>query len=178
MRKFSAGFTLLEILVVLLIIGLIASVVVVSISGSNYKTELRSATYKISRQIELARNESTFRNELWGIEIKRNTMRFLKFDPVTETWNSQTKRAYISHQLSENFELKLETKDVQQSSQSNELEDSTPNLIIEPSGEITPFEITIEYIPQNLAWYVYSDGLEKAEITTEKRSEYEELFAQ
>ena len=174
MRKFSAGFTLLEILVVLLIIGLIASVVVVSISGSNYKTELRSATYKISRQIELARNESTFRNELWGIEIKRNTMRFLKFDPVTETW----KRAYISHQLSENFELKLETKDVQQSSQSNELEDSTPNLIIEPSGEITPFEITIEYIPQNLAWYVYSDGLEKAEITTEKRSEYEELFAQ
>lgn len=178
MRKFSAGFTLLEILVVLLIVGLIASVVVVSISGSNYKTELRSATYKISRQIELARNESTFRNELWGIEIKRNTMRFLKFDPVTETWNSQTKRAYISHQLSENFELKIETKDVTQSSQSDELEDSIPNLIIEPSGEITPFEITIEYIPQNLAWYVYSDGLEKAEITTEKRSEYEELFAQ
>ncbi len=178
MRKSSTGFTLLEILVILLIVGLIASVVVVSISGSNYKTELRSATYKISRQIELARNESTFRNELWGIEIKRNTMRFLKFDPVTETWNSQTKRAYISHQLSENFELKLETKDVQQSSQSDELEDSTPNLIIEPSGEITPFEITIEYIPQNLAWYVYSDGLEKAEITTEKRSEYEELFAQ
>lgn len=178
MRKSSAGFTLLEILVVLLIVGLIASVVVVSISGSNYKTELRTATYQISRQIELARNESTFRNELWGVEIKRNTMRFLKFDPVAETWNSLTKRAYIAKRLSENVELQLNTKDVAQSFQSDELEDSTPNLIIEPSGEITPFEITIEYVPQNLAWYIYSDGLEKAEITTEKRSEYEELFAQ
>ena len=173
------GFTLLEILVVLLIIGLIASVVVINISGSGYKTELRSAAHTISNQIELARNESTFRNELWGISIKRDKVRFLKFDPGTDKWNSVTRLSYRRVELDENYEIRLDTQERDLQPEPVELEETVPDLVIEPTGEVTPFEISIEYVPERLAWYIYSDGLAQSEVTTESHfDEYKRMSAQ
>ena len=73
-RSYSRGFTLVEILVVVLIIGLGIAIVSFSIGG-NQPLRLRNEARQFAGQLEMAANASTLGGEIWGVQIYRDTDR-------------------------------------------------------------------------------------------------------
>jgi len=59
----NAGFTLLELIIVLLLIGLITALVVVSLSSSLPSTKFRSEVRKLGSLLRYARNRAQFLNQ-------------------------------------------------------------------------------------------------------------------
>lgn len=165
MKDRIRGFTLLEVLVVLLIIGLIASIVVLNVFGSNHKTELRSEAFQISRSIEFARRQATIRNEIWGVRIQTHQYEFVKFDFESQSWDSAATVQQRASQLPQEYSLSIEAADdAEVMLAGDKLFEEVPEILIEPSGEITPFEIYLDYEAGTLGWYVRSDGFNAVEL--------------
>ena len=158
-RRIS-GFTLLELLAVLAIIGLIATVVVVSVVGSDHKSIARNEADRLARTVELARREATLRNELWGVMVERNSYQFVSYSFETEEWVPIERRPYMGLTLKENFYLRCTTPENAASEQTAEQE-ALPNIVIEPTGEITPFLMDVYHDASLVTSSIETDGIKQ-----------------
>ncbi len=80
------GFSLIEILVVLAIIGILAGVVQFSFTGSDSQQRLASAAEHVASQVELARAEAMQSHHEFGIRVKKGGVQFLEFDAELGRW--------------------------------------------------------------------------------------------
>lgn len=141
------GFTLLEILVVMVIIGIATTVIVFSVGGfylSNKRADV--VTHEMATLIELARNQAIFSLNTLGLEINSNSYSFVQLDDNKDrglTWQPLSKRdsfwsertipsnIIVQVQSKNNFTTLIPTNSV------------SPQIMIFPNGEITPFTITV-----------------------------------
>ncbi len=163
------GFTLIEILVVVLIIGVLASVVTLSFTGGNLEQELRGEAERAALRMELARSNALQRNREWGVVVEEGGYRFVELDPYNAAWVEQTERPLQAVIMPANVRLALETEgfelpqltlwDIQDDDE--EERGLEPNLIIFSSGELTPFTLTLQPQWESTPWTVTSDGLSR-----------------
>lgn len=154
------GFTLLELLVVLSIIGILATIVVVSFVGSDHHSIVRNEADRMIRTLELARKESMLRNELWGVLIEDDTYEFVYYDFDQTQWLPLGRKPYVEESLERNLELVFNTPEEVANETSGE-EGEVPEIVIEPTGEITPFQIDIRHIDSLVTTSFETDGLAK-----------------
>lgn len=77
-RKHS-GFTLIEVLVVITIIGILAGVVVLSVNINSDNRALESTANRLHALFYLAQEEAVILNEEYGIEVFNDGYRFLQW---------------------------------------------------------------------------------------------------
>ncbi|MXW53658.1 MAG: type II secretion system protein GspH [Gammaproteobacteria bacterium] len=159
-RRRERGFTLLELLVVLSIIGILATIVVVSFVGSDHHSIVRNEADRMIRTLELARKESMLRNELWGVLLEDDTYEFVYYDFDQSQWLPLDRKPYIESPLEKNLELVFNTPEEVANETSGE-EGEVPGIVIEPTGEITPFQIDIRHIDSLVTSSFETDGLSK-----------------
>jgi len=87
-----SGFTLIEILVVLAIIGVLAAVVQFSFTGANVRQSLAATAEAAAQRIELARSHALQGNREWGLRVEDARYLFLEFDPQTAVWVTQMEK--------------------------------------------------------------------------------------
>ncbi len=75
-------------LVVVVIIGILASTVVLGFVGSDREQNLRTEAERLAALIEMARSEAIQRNEEWGMAITRTAISFL-VRPLKQAWVEQ-----------------------------------------------------------------------------------------
>ena len=92
-RMTSAGFTLLEVLVVLTILAVLTSTVMLSFTGSDSEQALKGAAERLALRIELARQRSLTRNREWGIYVEEADYRFAEFDQAEGVWGGTDRPA-------------------------------------------------------------------------------------
>ena len=78
MHRHQHGFSLLELLIVVTILGVAATVAVPDISTTNITT-LDLAADKIAQAIRYARSESLRTGEIHGVQISQNTQRIVVY---------------------------------------------------------------------------------------------------
>ncbi|WP_396586494.1 type II secretion system minor pseudopilin GspH [Bermanella sp. R86510] len=146
-RRSQSGFTLLELLVVLVIMGLLVSMVTINTNVDRNKNRLEQSALKIKFYLEALAEEAVMNNATLGIEVSDNKLQVYRWTQVIEeqddaqaslnigqTNNDQPKYQWSEHQsryqwpeLDEDMYLSLELD-----GQTVVLETSTKEEDIEP----------------------------------------------
>ncbi len=150
----SRGFSLIEILVVIVIIGIVMSIAILSVTLAGGDSQLREEAQRIVSLVEVARDESLLQGREFGLEFMQNGYRFVEFDPLARQWTEiigdDTLR---QRELPEELELELFIEDRRvvlkndpaRMSPENEdrpgIEQYAPHVLIYSSGDLSPFEI-------------------------------------
>lgn len=151
MRNAARGFTLLEILVVLVIVSIMVSVVTLSV-GSNPVRDLDREARRLMALVDLASQEAILGGRELAVDFSRESYRFASFDHETEEWLSlDDDEHFYLRELPENMELIAYVEEEQNTDPDaavNPLVDEealdSNRIYLLSSGEMTPFEARIK----------------------------------
>ncbi len=168
------GFTLIEILIVVTIIGILAGMATLALGG-NDRRELQQQAQRLQQLFSMAADEAAFNHQNLGFELDDHQYRFLRFDEDNDEWILLTDKPWQEHNLPGFAQLRLQldaeagdllSADANNNQASSFNKKQQPALLILASGEITPF--TLEFSLQNqtetLA-LIHSDGFNLPQLT-------------
>ena len=146
----GAGFTLLEMLVVVVIIGIVLSFSVLSLGGDRRGEELDREARQFTELLRLAAEQTVLSGEEWGVQISPDSYRFLVY--TDKGWVVQEEDPLFRERtLTEGTELDVELEgrevvlganldtDTDDTADKDEADKLKPTLFILSSGEISPF---------------------------------------
>ena len=136
------GFTLLEILVVLVIIGILASMAVLNI-GDRRGDMLKKESLRSTTLIDLARNEAILEAREYGLGLWRGHYQFYELDESTNQWAPLLSDTHLHpRELPETIEplLEIENQEIVLDAKAPD----KPQILILSSGETTAFRLTLE----------------------------------
>lgn len=187
-----AGFTLLEVLLVVTIIGILASVVVLGATDVGRQRTIRAEAERLVLAVELARDEARLRNTVWGLVIDGGAYRFLEYDDVRDAWHDVERRAFGADATENNIEFAVgrfsgssenavepawkpegrggETLPAATGVAAQD-ESRIPDVVIYPGGEMTPFTITVSGGDAYVGWVARSDGIQRTRAIAETEAD-------
>ena len=144
----SAGFTLLELMVVLVLVGIIFSFAMLSLGGDDLGEMMEQETRRLVTLLELASDEAVLRGEELAVLFNDDGYEFLIFNNTA--WQSSEEDGLLkAYALPAGIELSLEVEGdppglAGQDEEDDEEESVTPQVFILSSGEMTPFTATMQ----------------------------------
>jgi general secretion pathway protein H len=148
------GFTLVEVLVLLLIISIVFGLTIARLpipGGADAMTELR----RFERLFSMARNEARLGGKEYGLGPFENTYEFMVYDDEKASW-VEAKRPWHRRVLPGSLTAKIELKNEERGYKTN-LSDFPPVLILS-SGEVTPFQFRVASASGAQELSVFVDG--------------------
>ena len=108
------GFTLIEVMLVLLIMGLAMGAVVLSYSGENGKDLLKKQTQRLQVVFNMASDYAVLNQRQLGLRVEdeNNSYFFMYLDEEQEWQKLELDTTFAEHQLPELFSLKLSLTDL------------------------------------------------------------------
>ena len=169
-RRLSAGFTLLELLVVMVIFTILTGTVVLGFTGADEEQALRGMADRIGARIELARQYALQRNREWGVLVQSDDYRFVELDTQQGRWVDQAYRPFIADGLSPRISCRVKIEGFDRE-QIGVPEEGLPDIIVFSSGAVTPFKWYLEPAWDAPPWIVSSDGLSPSRIDRDGRGD-------
>ena len=181
LRSRDSGFTLLEILVVIVIIGVMVSMVSLSVGVLGADQEVEEETRRFWAVTRQAREEAELQAIDVAIFVGTNDYEFLRFDTRRNEWIPIVEdQLYAQRSLPDGlrFRLWMEGREIvlkpglPDRSQKDENQKFPPQLTVLSSGDVVPFEMHIERDGAPALWRMTSlaDGDLRIE---ERRSDRE-----
>lgn len=173
-RKHNQGFSLLELLVVIVIIAILFTFTTLAIRGTSPEELIQTEAQRLDRLLQLALEEAILKGQEYGLEFKPNSYRFLLY--FENTWQPLDNDDLLrERQLPENMEFELEIEQIEvlvedDSSDTDKKDEEKPDpqVFLLSSGEITPdFSVRL-VMPGVETSYIVSgtiNGEHKAEIS-------------
>ncbi|ANP05374.1 type II secretion system minor pseudopilin GspH [Escherichia coli] len=157
------GFTLLEMMLVILLIGSAASLVLMSYPAAQQKN-MQQQRERLQTQLDFALDTLQQDGVVLGLQIRPQGWEF-KFlqhqksespssvtgshiwqEYVWQPW--QPRRAVMGGKLPDEISLELQLQNLQQWSPASGLE-ATPDILLLPGGEVTPFTLLFRQMESN-----------------------------
>lgn len=138
----SRGFTLIEILVTLVIMGLLAGLAALSVGGSAERAA-RDEAERLRQLLSYASDEATMQGEELGLLLEEGSYRILRLDPESEEWQETSEKPFGEHTLPEGLALELELRDAPRGRSRGlaDPENPVPEVLLLSSGEISAFRM-------------------------------------
>lgn len=172
--KRANGFTLIEIMLVMAIVGLLALGVTLTLSSPGGKTPQETAQ-NLAYRLQYAREYALVRQATMGLHIQEESYQFVSWQPElgeNGRWQGVTERGFEKFDIPWNHAVTVESADLDLMEQEEQLsgglfaeEDDrddqiTPQLIIFPSGQLPTFRLNIrDREDPGSTWHVQSvDG--------------------
>jgi general secretion pathway protein H len=140
------GFTLLELLVVVAIIGLLAGAVTLSMGALGHDREIEQETGRLRSMLDLLHEESLMQSRDYGVMFTKTGYRFFVYDYNQLTWvDPTTDRLLAPRALGAELEmmLVLDGREVPLERDFEAVDDDmrAPQIMLLSSGEVTPFTL-------------------------------------
>ena len=155
----SAGFTLIELMVVIVLIGIIFTFAALSLGGDDVAELMEQETRRLVTLMDMASDEAIVRGEELAIHFTDDSYAFLVLGDAG--WVAPQDDALLkSHTLPADIELQLEVEgelplltmhDPDEESEDDAL---VPQVYILSSGEMTPFTVTLRSELSDARYYL------------------------
>jgi len=170
-RHFNTGFSLIELLVVIVIFGIFAGAAVLSISSVGNDRQIEREAFRLRTLLALIREESVMENRNYGILFSETGYRFYIYDTERLLWFEPFDDRFLGTRALENpitLELSLEDRVIPLDRRFNEaeIEEPQPQVVLLASGETTPFRVEF-YREINGGRYLLYSGLDGTTEVTE-----------
>jgi len=187
----NQGFTLLEVMLVVVVIGVMAALAGLAIGG-NQERKFQQEVVRLQQLINHANDQVLFQQQTWGLEFIDNGYRFLQLDTHQLNWNEVTKTPFAAHTLEQDLEFTLSTGDNTQAQfdsttsneekhngnqiasnleavlreerkdKSNTDNDQSPQIVLLPNGELSSFRLLLQLTSApNVRHALSSDGFSR-----------------
>jgi general secretion pathway protein H len=136
----QTGFTLIEILVVLVVVGLLASLAVFTMGGSSQQRELENEVRELYLLMQTASEQAVLNNLELGLRLEDDGYQFVAFQDQTGDWKASGERMFRARSLPEWLTVTefIESDAPRLASSEDTL---LPDVVFFSSGETTPFEL-------------------------------------
>ncbi|CAM3438484.1 type II secretion system minor pseudopilin GspH [Parendozoicomonas haliclonae] len=166
--KNNRGFTLLEILLVLLLMGLAGSVVVGRVMPENSRGEAIKQAERFAALTGLLRDQALQQGKEYGVQFDKTGYRFLRL--AHSQWQTvDNDRRLKPQSLDTDFGVvftpgesvwleSLEHEDLQEEDDDNEQPTNLPDIYLWSSGEISPGELVFRSVKPELKVVLQESG--------------------
>ena len=142
----ASGFTLLEVLVVVVIIGIITSMAVISVNVLGGDHEMQQEAERLQAILIQSREDAMLQSRDLGLRLDESSFEFLEYDGRTERWRPVLGDPLLRERTLPSglrVQLRLEDRDVQLKPRqpATERDPIYPQVILQASGEIVPFDV-------------------------------------
>ena len=136
-----SGFTLLEVLVVVFIIGIMVTMGVMSVRGVSVEEQMAEEVKRMDALLQLAQEEAILRSQEIGVHLDTDNYSFLLLDG--REWRAiEDDKLFRKREMPEGVRLSLTIEEYITFAVNNDSETSlTPQILLLSSGEITPFSL-------------------------------------
>lgn len=138
-RAVSRGFTLIEILVVVLLIGLMLSVTMLAPRSSGPAQALQNEAQRLQLLMEQARDRALLEGREYGLSMETGSYYWWRWSREKEAWSQFDDTYYRSYQLPDRLVLNV----IEPSVSSQNGSDKKPLIVMFSDGQISPFELTL-----------------------------------
>jgi len=142
----AAGFTLVEMLVVVAIIGIICAAIVLSVSSSGRDQELEKESDRLLALFTYAREQAELQTREFGVMFADDGYEFLTYDNRRGAWRGVFEDdALAARKLPYGltFALSVESRPVT-FARAKDSKDKTPQVMIYSNGDLTSFAATLQ----------------------------------
>jgi general secretion pathway protein H len=155
-RTRHRGFSLIELLVVISIIGIVMSIALLSLGLLGDDRELRTEARRVIALVQVAQDEAVMQGREFGLELMADAYRFVEYDPLLNVWGELIGDDTLrQRQLPEGYEFDLYIEgqrilldlepamfeDPEETANRDLTESYAPHVLIFSSGDMTPFEL-------------------------------------
>lgn len=143
----ARGFTLIEILVVVVIIGIIASIAVLSIHVLGRDTQVSEETDRIAALIAMVQEQAEMQNRDYGMRLEETRYGFVRFDVRRGEWTEVPGDRYLRvRELPPGVRMRLflDAREAVLRPPLKSAKPRPPQITALASGDLTDFELRIE----------------------------------
>lgn len=145
-----AGFTLIEILVVMVIISIVTSVALFTVSRNENK-QLESFANELVQIVGLAEEQAMLQPSVFGLSVNKHSFSFASYQPKSENeWRPLEDKIFGKHSIPHNIHVELKMHD--------QAEGASPRIVFSTNGDITPFTIYVGKKGQQPRYAVRGDA--------------------
>ena len=161
------GFTLVEILVVVVIMAVVISLAVLSIGTTGRDGQLDEETRRIEGLVSLLHERALLEGRDFGIRIEPTAYEFVAYQAFRDRWETMDQEREFRHRelpKGLSFQLQLDSQTVVLKAVDSKLSSSVkpaPQVAIAASGEGTPFRLILQRDETKTEASVVGDALGK-----------------
>lgn len=143
----SRGFTLLELMIVVFVIGLVTAGVVISFSGERRDEQLEREADRLDALFDYVREQAELQTRDYGFRISSRGYSFVVFDVLANQWRPAEEDDALRERLFPDgieTEVVVEGRRVVLETKKKDIEDYVPQVMIFSNGDISSFEVILE----------------------------------
>jgi general secretion pathway protein H len=159
-RARSTGFTLIELMIVVFIIGLMAAAVVITFGGDRRDTQLDQEAERLHALFDYVREQAELQTRDYGFRVNKSGYSFVVFDVLQNQWRAADEDdAMRQREFPETLEpqVVVDGRRIVLDQKAKDLEEFKPQVMIFSNGDLTSFEISLRRQGGGVSARIYTD---------------------
>jgi general secretion pathway protein H len=145
--RFARGFTLLELMIVVFVIGLVTAGVVISFSGERRDEQLEREAERLDALFDYVREQAELQTRDYGFRISSRGYSFVVFDVLANQWRpAEEDDALRERPFPDGIETEVvvEGRRIVLEAKKKDIDDYMPHVMIFSNGDISSFEVILQ----------------------------------